>query len=68
MNKFLIQKIYSKQQASVLTDSVLYLTEAVIQQLSSTITNYRWFIKEQPPIYLFAYFTALARVMRNSID
>ena len=64
----IIQKIYSKQQASVLTDSVLYLTEAVIQQLSSTITNYRWFIKEQPPIYLFAYFTALARVMRNSID
>jgi hypothetical protein len=64
----IIQKIFTKQQTNVLTDSVLYLTEAVIQQLSSTITNYRWFIKEQPPIYLFAYFTALARVMRNSID
>ena len=64
----IIQKVYSKQQSNVLADSVLYFTEAVTQYLSATITNYRWFTREQPPIYMFAYFSSLGRVMKNTID
>ena len=64
----IVQKVYSKQKSNTLADSVLYLTEAVTQYLSSTITNYRWFMREQPPIYMFAYFSSLGRVMKNTID
>ncbi len=64
----IIQKIYSKKQTNTYAVSVLYLTEAVIQYLSATITNYRLFIREQPPIYMIAYFCTLARIMKNTID
>jgi hypothetical protein len=64
----IVQKVYSKQKIDTLNESVLYLTEAVIQYLSATITNYRWVAREQPPIFMFAYFSALARVIKNTID
>ncbi len=64
----IIQKIYSKQQNNVLPESVLYLTEAVIQYLNGSLTDYRWFYKEKPPVFLLSYFNALARVIKNTID
>jgi hypothetical protein len=64
----IIQKIYTKRQTEQLPDSVRYLTEAVIQHVSSTLTDYRWFVKEQPPVYMLAYFSTLARVIKNTVD
>lgn len=64
----IIQKIYSKHQSTDLAESVRFLSEAVIYHLSSTITQYRWFVREQPPIQMFAYFSSLARVIKNTID
>jgi hypothetical protein len=67
----IIQKIYTKKQhqsKEPLAATVLYFTEAVMHHLSNTATNYHWFLREQPPIHMFAYFASLARTMRNTMD
>ena len=64
----IIQKIFKKEQTNLLAQSVLYLTERVLEYISTSIVQYRWVLKERPPVDMVAYFVAMARIIKNTMD
>jgi hypothetical protein len=64
----IIGKINEKNQDTRLARSVLSLSENLLKYISENHLRLRWEIPDMPPIYIFLYIAAAARVIRNTID
>jgi hypothetical protein len=64
----IVQKIFRKSQQNDLSELVQYLCDRMMLYLGPTITQMRWMMLHQSPAMLFAGLSALARVMKNTID
>lgn len=64
----IIQKIYRKDQNTDLAKTVLYFVENLAQFYSMNVNRFRWIVNEEPPIYLFDFFSSLARLVKNVLD
>lgn len=64
----IVQKIYSRKQDNDLAQVVLYITEKMVQYLSTRITQFRWLGLYQTPAEMLEVVAGLARTMKNAID
>ncbi len=64
----IVQKILKKNQQNEISELVMFLCDRVILSISQSITAMRWTMLQEPPAAMFASISALARVMKNSID
>lgn len=64
----IVQKIFRKNQQNEISELVMFLCDRVMQFQANAITNMRWNIIYNPPAAMFEIISALARVMKNSID
>ena len=64
----IVQKIFKKDQKNEISELVMFLCDRVILHLSQAITNMRFKVLYEPPVVMFAGISALARVMKNTID
>ncbi|MEO9003645.1 MAG: hypothetical protein ABI288_02860 [Ginsengibacter sp.] len=64
----IIQKIFKKKQQNEISELVQFLCDRVILYLAQVITSMRWTRLYEPPATILADISALARVMKNSID
>lgn len=64
----IVQKIFKKDQRNEISELVMFLCDRVILHLSQAITNMRFSVLYEPPVMMFAGISALARVMKNTID
>ena len=64
----IIRKIREKKQDSSLPQSVLALSENLLQYISTHHLRLRWEIPDLPPLNLFLFIAGAARVIRNTID
>lgn len=64
----IIRKIKEKKQDTSLAQSVLSLSENLLKYVTENHLRLRWEIPDSPPIQLFMYIAAAARVIRNTID
>ena len=64
----IVQKIFKKDQKNEISELVMFLCDRVILHLSQAITNMRFSVLYEPPVSMFAGISALARVMKNTID
>ncbi|WP_113614713.1 hypothetical protein [Chitinophaga flava] len=64
----IVQKIYGRNQNNDLALVVLYITEKMVQFLSTRITQFRWLALNQPPAQMLEIIAGLARTMKNAID
>lgn len=64
----MIRKIREKNQDTTLSLSILKLSENLLGFITANQTQFRWEISFSPPIRLFEYIAAAARVIRNTID
>lgn len=64
----IVQKIYKKNQQNEISELVMFLCDRVMLHLSQAITTMRFTALYEPPVVMFANISALARVMKNTID
>jgi hypothetical protein len=64
----IIRKIREKGQDSTLSDSVLILSESLLNFVSTNVLKVKWQLSDQPPLYLFENIAGFARLIRNTID
>ena len=64
----IIRKIKEKGQDSSLAQSVLSLSENLLDFLNHNFLRLRWTMKDQSPVYLFEYLATTARILRNTIE
>jgi hypothetical protein len=74
LNKFeancskIIQKIFQRKQKNELSEMVLFLCDRTLLQLGQLINNFRWTLMYESPAYMLSTISALARVIKNTID
>ncbi|MEO6540370.1 MAG: type VI secretion system baseplate subunit TssK [Ferruginibacter sp.] len=64
----IVQKIFKKSQQNDISELVMFLCDRVMMFLGQAITNMRWNMVYDAPAAMFETISALARVMKNSID
>jgi len=64
----IVQKIYGRNQNNDLAQVVLYITERIVQYLSTRISQFRWLGLYQTPASMLEVVAGLARTMKNAID
>ncbi len=64
----IVQKILRKSQQNDISELVMFLCDRVVLYLGQAITSMRINIMYEPPADLFAGISALARIMKNTID
>lgn len=64
----IIQRIHAKPERTALDESLLYLTEKIIDFTGHTLDNFRLLAIQQPPIYLTTYFASFARVINIGLN
>lgn len=64
----IVQKIYGRNQNNDLAQVVLYITEKIVQYLSTRISQFRWLGVYQTPASMLEVVAGLARTMKNAID
>jgi len=64
----IIRKIKEKKQDTSLAQSVLSLSESLLQYVAGNHLRLRWEIPDLPPIQLFMFIAGAARAIRNTID
>jgi hypothetical protein len=64
----IVQKIFVKKQQNEISELVMFLCDRVMLFLGQAITSMRWNIVYDPPANMFATISALARIMKNTID
>ncbi len=64
----IVQKIFKKSQQNDLSELALFLCDRIIISLSQSLTQMRRSVAYEPPVTLFAQISALARLMKNTID
>lgn len=64
----IVQKIFRKNQQNEISDLVMFLCDRVIQFLATAISNMRWAMVYNSPAAMLESISAMARVMKNSID
>ena len=64
----IVQKIFRKNQQNDISELVMYLCDRLMLFLGQTITSMRWNMVYEPPVYMFASISAMARIMKNTID
>lgn len=64
----IVQKIFRKNQQNEISELVMYLCDRVMLFLGQSITSMRWNLVYEPPANMFAVISAMARVMKNTID
>lgn len=64
----IVQKIFKKSQQNEISELVMFLCDRVMQNLGQAITNMRWNMIYAAPAAMFEIISALARIMKNSID
>lgn len=64
----IVQKIFVKKQQNDISELVMFLCDRMILHLGQAITAMRWSVVYDPPVTMFAAISALARVMKNTID
>jgi hypothetical protein len=64
----IVQKIFVKKQQNDISELVMFLCDRVMLFLGQTITSMRWNLVYEPPVYMFASISTMARIMKNTID
>ena len=64
----IIQKIYKKNQQNELSDIVQHLCDKMLLYIGANLTNFRWQVMHQSPIYMLEQPVALARIIKNTLD
>jgi len=64
----IIYDINEKQSENVLTSIVSKITETLMHFLSNSIPGFKWFLKSQPPVFIFEFIIKIARVLKNTFD
>lgn len=64
----IISKIKEKGQDSTLAQSVLALTQNILNFVSINNLKIKWQLIDRPPLYLFENVASFARIIRNTID
>ena len=64
----LISEIHSRQSTNILTSTILYLSDKLLIFLGIHSTQYRWYLKDQPPIALVDWVVTISKTLRNSFD
>jgi len=64
----IIRKVKEKNQDSSLAQSVLILSEGLLNYITHNHLRLRWEIPDLAPVYLFEYIATAGRVIRNTID
>lgn len=67
-NLELISEIHSRDSTNILTSTVLYLSDKILLFLGIHSTEYRWYLKDKPPIALVDWVVTLSKTLRNSFQ
>lgn len=64
----IVQKIFRKNQQNDISELVMFLCDRIMIFLGQAITSMRWNMVYEPPVYMFAAISNMARIMKNTID
>ena len=62
----LITEINSRESSNILTVTILYLSEKLLLYLSVHSNEYRWYLKNKPPIFLVDWVVTIAKIIKNA--
>ncbi len=62
------QKVRKKQQRNTLALAISSISNHILSFLSTEMTQFRYIIKEMPPVFTFEKIASLARIIKNGID
>lgn len=62
----LIAEINLRESTNILTTTILHLSEKLLMFLSVHATEYRWHLKNKPPIFLIDWVVTLAKIIKNA--
>jgi hypothetical protein len=61
----IISKIYMKRQKSTLSETVLNFNRQLLVFLSHQVSEHKWILLHQPPVYMLESISRLARLIMN---
>ena len=64
----LITEINSRESSNILTKTILHLSEKLLTFLGVHSTEYRWYLKNKPPVYLLDWVVTIAKIFKNAYE
>ena len=64
----LITEINSRESTNILTITILHLSEKLLTFLSVHSNEYRWYLKNKPPVFLLDWLVTLAKIIKNAYE
>jgi len=64
----LIAEINIRESANILTETIHDLAGVLLLFLSSKATEYRWYLKNKPPVLMVDWAVTLAKIIKNELE
>ena len=64
----LIAEINIRESSNILTETIHHLAGVLLLFLSTQATEYRWYLKNKPPVLLIDWSVTLAKIIKNELE
>lgn len=64
----LIAEINIRESSNILTETIHHLAGVLLMFLSANATEYRWYLKNKPPVLMVDWAVTLAKIIKNELE